>query len=489
MTAESLTLSTPLNPVHSDKKNATTFHLVHRAQNDPRIHDADAPSMVFQEVSAPNVRKTSEPPTDSNASQYSSVSHQSKIKTRGDLEEEFGSKVRKNEGEAANYGIFYDDSQYDYMQHMRDLGSGGEGYFVEAPSLKKGKGKDKLELADALRASSLDDRQSDAGLSMSSTASRSVSEFFGEDMAPSEFVRKTSYQDQQNIPDAIAGFQPDMDSRLREVLEALEDEAYVDDDDDIFTELAGDAREVDPREWGAMEFDEEHAMDRYPQEEDDEGWESDHTIKASPPPSPLKKVPMEPTEPNSLPAPDAIPAATEDGSDAWLEEFNKFKKDAREVKFKKTTTPSDVQSSALTGASVLTSGGRHKKRKGALTNPSTYSMTSSALHRTEGLSLLDARFDKIEEEYGADDMPDDASMVSGMSKMSGVSKVSGISSMSEAPLLRSDFDSIMDDFLGNHSMAGSGKRFVKKSKKQTGLEQLDEIRQGLGPARVKAQRI
>ena len=64
-----------------------------------------------------------------------------------------------------------------------------------------------------------------------------VSDVFGEDMAPSEFVRKTTYQDQQNIPDALAGFQPDMDPRLREVLEALEDDAYVDDDEDIFDNL------------------------------------------------------------------------------------------------------------------------------------------------------------------------------------------------------------------------------------------------------------
>jgi protein LTV1 len=144
-------------------------------------------------------------------------------------------------------------------------------------------------------------------------------------------------------------------------------------------------------------------------------------------------------------------------------------------------------SSIITGASALTAGGRKKKRKGAMTSTSGYSMSSSALHRTEGLTLLDQRFDKIEEEYADDgfgDFPDDASMVSGMSKMSGLSKMSGMSqwSSSEAPPLRSDFDSIMDDFLGNHHV--TGKQRVKKGKHQTGLEQLDEVRQGLGPARV-----
>ena len=309
-------------------------------------------------------------------------------------------------------------------------------------------------------------------------------------MAPSEFVRKTTYQDQQNVPDAIAGFQPDMDPRLREVLEALEDDAYVDDEDDIFAALADDAAEVDQREWEASGWEEQDTMDHFL--EDDDGWESDDTIKAGSPGGvvlqPEERVPAEPTDPASLPAPDAAPALTEEGDNAWLDEFNKFKKDAKAPKAPKPAAPSDLQSSVLTGASALTAGGRKKKRKGALTSTSGYSMTSSALHRTEGLTLLDQRFDKIEEEYAAEDFPDDASMVSGMSKMSAFSKMSGMTGMSgssEAPQLRSDFDSIMDDFLGSHSM--SGKRRVKKGGNQTGLEQLEEIRQGLGPARVKTQ--
>ncbi|KAH7357464.1 Low temperature viability protein [Pyrenochaeta sp. MPI-SDFR-AT-0127] len=470
-----------------DKKTATNFRLVHRAQNDPRIHDEDAPKMVFAETTAPNLRETDQPAGSSRASQYSAATGRSKIRSRRDLEGEFEGNVRKNEGEAANHGIFYDDTAYDYMQHMRDLGSGGgDAYFVEAPSEKK-KGK-QLNLADALRNVSLDDRQSDAGLSVSSNIS-SASDFFGEDMAPSEFVRKTTYQDQQNIPDAIAGFQPDMDPRLREVLEALEDEAYVDDEDDIFAALAEDGYEVDQREWAATDYDEQETMERFLDEED-QGWETDDTIKASSPKTKAKqKASTGPTDPDTLPAPDEAPAPADADDLAYLEEFKKFKNDVKAGKPTKPTAPSDMQSSVLTGASALTAGGRKKKRKGAKTSTSGYSMSSSALHRTEGLTLLDQRFDKIEEEYADDgfDFPDDASMVSGMSKMSGLSKMSGMSGMSqwsssEAPPLRSDFDSIMDDFLGNHHV--QGKRRVKKGKHQTGLEQLDEVRQGLGPARL-----
>lgn len=89
--------------------------------------------MVFAETAAANAREGDEPAGSSRASQYSSASRasqfssatgRSKIKSRGDLESEYGDRVRENEGEAANYGIFYDDSKYDYMQHMRDLNSG-----------------------------------------------------------------------------------------------------------------------------------------------------------------------------------------------------------------------------------------------------------------------------------------------------------------------------------------------------------------------------
>jgi len=106
-----------------------------------------------------------------------------------------------------------------------------------------------------------------------------------------------------------------------------------------------------------------------------------------------------------------------------------------------------------------------------LTNPSNYSMTSSSMFRTEGLTTLDARFEKIEEQYNEDE--DDMASVSAASNMSSI----------QGPM-RGDFDDIMDDFLGSYTM--SGKKNVKKGKYQSGLEQLDEIRKGLGAARIRS---
>ena len=52
--------------------------------------------------------------------------------------------MRENEGEAAEYGIFFDDTEYDYMQHLRTVGEVPDAVLLEAPgSNDKGKGKSK----------------------------------------------------------------------------------------------------------------------------------------------------------------------------------------------------------------------------------------------------------------------------------------------------------------------------------------------------------
>lgn len=201
----------------SNKSTSTTFALVHRPQNDPKIHDAD--SMVFQEL-------------------VPSQSH--KVKSRNDLESElFGNAhsaklsagLRDNEGEAAEYGVYFDDTEYDYMQHMRDSSRGNDGeerHIADAKGKNiTSKGKEHVRLEDALREASLDDRAiKNEGLNFSSS-------LLDEDVLPSRNLRRVTYQNQQDVPDALAGFQPDMDPRLREVLEALDDEAYVGEEEEF----------------------------------------------------------------------------------------------------------------------------------------------------------------------------------------------------------------------------------------------------------------
>ncbi|KAF2219704.1 Low temperature viability protein [Elsinoe ampelina] len=498
-----------------DRKTATTFSLVHRAQNDPLIH-SDAPQMVLAER---GTTSASSPYT-----AHSSSSRQSKTRQRGDLEDEFGFAFAKNEGQAAEQGVFYDDTQYDYMQHMRDLGAGagGDVTWVEAKQDKgKGKGKGKQTLEDALRDLDVDDAN-EGGVSLRSESSRAEELGLG-DMTGSDFVRKVGYQDMQDVPDQIAGFQPDMDPRLREVLEALEDEAYVDDDEDVFGELTEGAEVVDEDDFESLHWQEdqnqggvEAFVAGLQAADDDEGWESDDTIKAgdrSPKPILDEQAPiLPPADPNATPAADPT-----DGN--WLSEYSKFKSTLKAAK----DAPSESQADRSMLSSLAT--GRKKKRKGAKTSTTNYSMTSSALARTDTQTLLDDRFDKLMEKYDADDYEDGlssiaedtASMTSGMtglsrasraSRASNISKASGMSGMSnasristysratdsEAPqLVRTDFDSIMDGFLeGQTSRGGKSRRDIgiapgRKGKRGVhgeGLRELDEIRSGLGPARL-----
>lgn len=395
--------------------------------------------MVFKEVAAPN-------------------SH--KVKSRHDLENELGlepQSVRENEGEAAEYGVYFDDTEYDYMQHMRDLGQSTEAYFVEAPSAgskdKKGKGKQKLE--DALRLASLEDEERPGDVQLGNHATR-----LGEEVLPSKDIRRNTYQDQQDVPDALAGFQPDMDPRLREVLEALEDEAYVDDEEDVFEKLAQDREEV-----SVEEFQEQVLLD----EDGDEGWETDDTAK------PQKEYKYGPAleKPVSQDANMHDDPVQADGD--WMAEFAKYKNEKRPKAAKNNP---DFHSSVVSGTSSAL-GGRHKKRKGAMTSSTGYSMTSSSLFRTEGLTLLDDRFEKIEEQYAEEDGDN----------MSMDDSVSMVSTKSQHGPIRSDFDSIMDDFLSGYSVQGKRKKRLKKGGAQTGIEELDEIRRGLGPARVVSQKV
>lgn len=392
-----------------------------------------------------------------------------KVKTRTDLESELfrGSEgissqpqARENEGEAAEYGVYYDDTEYDYMQHLRDLNDqslSGESYFVEAPASRKdGKGKPKMSLEDALREASISD-------------DTPKQQLLDQDILPSKNLKKTTYQDLQDVPDALAGFQPDMDPRLREALEALDDEAYVDDEEDLFGELAKDG-EVTLEEFEELGFAGDGDL------MEDDGWETDDTIR------PAKEF----NEPAVAPAPSvegdiSMADGPDHGDGDWMKEFSKFKTAEKKVRAAVPEIKNrDLESSIVTSTSMTD--GRRKKRKGAMTSSTGYSMTSSSLFRTESQTLQDARFDKIMQDYAEDEADDGASIMTGSSIMSKPSSVAS----SQAPPLRSGLDSMMDEFLGSYSM--SGKKRVKKGGYQSGLEQLDEVRRELGPARLSRQK-
>lgn len=253
---------------------------------------------------------------------------------------------------------------------MREIGDSTEAVFIEGPQeqqQKKGKGKGKQSLADALR-----------------DAPRAPEELIPRELLPSDTQIKRTYQDQQDIPDALAGFQPDMDPRLREVLEALEDEAYVDDDDDIFEKLA------EGGEATAGEFE-----DAFFEEEED-GWESDATAKPKNHRNPAVMFAAGTTPATAAEGKNTAPA----GGDDWMHEFSKFKKAEKRMKKPADDASSTADTMSFGGSSLggtMSLSGRTRRRhKKAGTESSGYSMTSSSLFRTEGLTTLDSRFDKVD---------------------------------------------------------------------------------------------
>ncbi|KAF8516083.1 Low temperature viability protein-domain-containing protein [Gautieria morchelliformis] len=384
--------------------DALHFQLVHRSQRDPLIHDPEASQQVLKPFHRENdIRKGK------------SRADLESLLTPSELAHDAG---RANIGEASLYGVYYDDTNYDYMQHLRDPNveeEGVETIMIEAPSrVSKAKTKEKTRGGIELR--------------------------LPPEVLPSssELDRSQAYDAQQAIPDAIAGFQPDMDPHLRQVLEALEEDAFVDDklDDDFFGDLVRDGERSDEEQL-PYEFREEGI------DEGDTGVQDDRRD-------------------------DADPELVE----SWETRFARFKDQHKHG-------PGDVDASEADGfsESADTVGrlpviGGKKRRRGAASASSGFSMTSSAVYRNEGLSTLDERYDQIEKDYEdeEDDMPDD---------------YEDSDEDDEAPDLlaaRDDFEAVMDDFLENYELVGKRMRPVLSG--DTAAQKLDTIRRALGGMRV-----
>ena len=88
--------------------NAVHFQLVHRSQRDIMRHDPDAGAGVlkpFEPLNRAGVK---------GKSRAELMQEDPSLGAEGD-----DALPRKNIGQAALYGIYYDDTEYDYMQHLR----------------------------------------------------------------------------------------------------------------------------------------------------------------------------------------------------------------------------------------------------------------------------------------------------------------------------------------------------------------------------------
>ncbi|KAJ2674248.1 Protein ltv1 [Coemansia sp. RSA 1085] len=159
-----------------DKKKAKTYSLVYRSQEDPLAFEEGSTDRVLVERGRRKV--------------------QSKGKAAEQLAADLGDlQLEDKVGKAALYGVFLDDSKYDYTQHLREVGTGG-GILLNASS------KHNSDL-------------------------------------PAEVLPSQHRMDIKSAAYPV-GPQPFMDANVRDVLEALSDEDLDEIDDDFMAKLNAD---------------------------------------------------------------------------------------------------------------------------------------------------------------------------------------------------------------------------------------------------------
>lgn len=399
-----------------DKKNATTYNIVHRAHDDARFFDDDATNVLV--------------PTAQSQKHKSSSTSDKKVFSKNELEAKLRDQVRENEGLAAQYGITFDDSKYDYMQHLKPIGN-SDGVFILAKEQEQQRRQQKLDLEALLK-----------------------------DQLPSTEKRKVTKDLNQSIPDELKGFNPNMDPRLREVLEALEDEAYIEEvkykggapglneeedeeyDDDIFADLlkSGQA-EGDDYEY----YDEDENYEDDYDEWDLDNYEDEYNAKYDEHPEEI--------------------LGQEGVNEDWQRDFMKFKKESKnkentwdsEDEFEEESEEEgeldnvgelpDVKSKPSKSNTKL------RKKKGAKTDTSSFSMSSSALFRSEGLSLLDDRYEQMNQRYNRGDAKEQEYKPFDMESE------------------RTDFAGMVDDFLDNYELESGGRKLTKKDLEKAKLQQ------------------
>jgi protein LTV1 len=244
---------------------------------------------------------------------------------------------RSNVGEASVYGVYFDDTEYDYMQHLRPVGmreDGFESVLVEAPKKR-----------------TTSKKSSDLPIPLHDLPPEAL---------PSTSELPRDFESQAAVQSSISGLQPDMNPHLRQTLEALEDDAYVDDnlDDDFFGDLVKDG-ERDASEPFEYEFRE----DGLPTDGNDAGGVHEGG----------------------------------DGDEAgWLARFAAFQKDQQSRK--PTDIPhSDCESEEadVVGQIPEFSVTGNRRRRQETSDASGFSMSSASVFRSDGLRDLDDRFDQV----------------------------------------------------------------------------------------------
>jgi len=181
---------------------------------------------------------------------------------------------------------------------------------------------------------------------------------------------KEVWRREEAVPEELQGLQPDMDPHLRQVLEALEDDTFVqeqeEDGDGWFDELVGGGERVDEgegEEWGFREQGIEDGDGDVPNG-DDKGADRE--------------------------------------GETWQDRFKAFKREKQDVADGCVMDEADQSEMADTVGSLASNlrdltvvGGKKRRGKRGPSDASGMSMSSSSMFRNQGLRDLDDRFDRV----------------------------------------------------------------------------------------------
>ena len=469
-------------PKRFNKKNSQRYVVVHRPHDDPHFYDDGTSSHVLIPVENPNAKKhhRQKVTTTSATPKGHGLDATHDGKAGSGTTDKDTRITNKNVGQAILYGIEFNDSNYDYTQHLRSIGEHPDAVFIPAkPDKQKGDRASKKSDIDSIFVEPA--YQSTSKDSLSSAKRESV---FQRGMAKPEYLLH-----QQNIPDNIKGFQPDMNPALREVLEALDDDAYVvnkdtvihptatskagpqnavgnenqnealstgeglDDEDELFGELlaGGEAEDADEFDENFDEWDVDN-LDAYEEEHYKEEMEKFANVENL---EDLRDIDYQA---------DVRRFQKSGGLDDKYNSDDEFD-DLSEVGVTSTTQQGLVEGEEeeegeegdvlgeLPNIQSRTKDGKsrrrkERRRKGAMSDISGFSMSSSVLSRSETMTVLDDRYDQIiggYENYEEEQEKDEENYEPfDMSKE------------------RSDFESLMDDFLDNYELESGGRKLVKK---------------------------
>lgn len=396
------------------------YTVVHRSQRDPLINDPEAGDRVLHEVQRQNQTNKQK-------------KKDAKGVTRSELESSLGdlaTQIRSNVGEASMYNVYFDDSEYDYMQHLKPVGLSKEAILIEKPKTHKDKNnKSKTGQHLVLRSSSPTEED---GHQASNTQTNRELLQLPNSVQPTPNHEMLSYRDHLEyalpsnsaIPDDGL-FPVNDDPALREILDALEDEAYIEDeaDDQFFGKIVKDGERDESEELEWMNQLNSQSEPRHMSQ-----WESEtarfkyHSTNSSAPE-------------------DQFESSSQAGSS--------------------TSCQNDVRQQKPTLSNQKAS--RSECRTSGSLAGSITSMSSSAMFRNEGLTDLDDRFDQIEKEYESSDESESGD--------------SDISNLTATPKMREDFDGIMDEFLDRFEVLGGKMKPVLPGK--TPNEKLETMRNAL----------